>query len=290
MIDYLIREMKKQEYALLHDFLYEAIFIPEGVQAPPRSILDQPELQVYVENFGERADDFCLVAEAAGKVIGAVWVRDMEDYGHIGKGIPSFAISLYKEYRRLGIGTELMKRMLAELKRQGYEKASLSVQKTNYAARMYRKLGFEVIRETEEEWVMVCDLKIVYKKDKSYSVTDLRELFLSVNWLSGNYPERVKKALDQCETVITAWKNNRLVGLVNAMDDGELTAYVHYLCVNPEYQGLGIGGDLLRQIKEKYKDYLYIILIAENKKLVAFYEKNGFEHIAGRYVLAVQNG
>ena len=130
---------------------------------------------------------------------------------------------------------------------------------------------------------------IIYKRDHSYAVNDVRELFLSVDWLSGKYPERLKKALDNCETVITAWVGGKLVGLINAIDDGGLTAYVHYLCVNPEYQGDGIGGELLKQIKEKYRHYLYIIVIAENEGLIEYYKKNGFEHIDGRYVLAVQN-
>ena len=86
-------------------------------------------------------------------------------------------------------------------------------------------------------------MELTYKYDKSYTADDLEQLFLSVNWLSGKYPVRLKKALDNCETVITAWKDDRLIGLVNSIDDGELTAYVHYLCVNPEYQGIGIGGD-----------------------------------------------
>ncbi len=131
-------------------------------------------------------------------------------------------------------------------------------------------------------------MELTYKYDKSYTEDDLEQLFLSVDWLSGKYPVRLKKALDNCETVITAWKDDRLIGLVNAIDDGELTAYVHYLCVNPEYQGIGIGGELLHRVKEKYKDYLYIILIAENEGLIRYYQKNGFEHLDGRYVLEVQ--
>lgn len=133
-------------------------------------------------------------------------------------------------------------------------------------------------------------MEMIYKYDKSYTADDLERLFLSVDWLSGKYPARLKKALDNCETVITAWQDDMLVGLVNAIDDGELTAYVHYLCVYPQYQGLGIGGELLRQVKEKYKDYLYIILIAENESLIQYYKKNGFAHLDGRYVLEVQNG
>lgn len=157
-MNYTIRPIKESEYELLNDFLYEAIFIPEGVQAPPKTIINEPELQVYVSDFGMEQDDICFVAEVKGKVVGAVWVRVMEDYGHIGDGIPSFAISLYKEYQGRGIGTELMKRMLQELCQRGYEKASLAVQKANYAARMYQKVGFEIVGENEEEYIMAINL------------------------------------------------------------------------------------------------------------------------------------
>lgn len=158
-MEYIIRKMKKHEYSLLNDFLYEAIFVPEGMEAPSRDIINKPELQVYVSDFGSQKDDLCLVAEINGNIVGAVWVRDMKDYGNIGDGIPSFAISLYKEYRGNGIGTELMKAMIGELKSRGYSKASLSVQKMNYAARMYQKLGFEIIGENKDEYIMMYRLK-----------------------------------------------------------------------------------------------------------------------------------
>lgn len=157
-MNYNIRKIKKEEYILLEDFIYEAIFIPEGVSPPPKSIINQPDLQVYIKDFGSENDDICFVAETDGKVVGAVWVRDMKDYGHIEDGVPSFAISLYKPYRNFGIGTELMTTMISELRQRGYKKASLAVQKENYAVKMYRKVGFEVIRETEEEFIMVCNL------------------------------------------------------------------------------------------------------------------------------------
>ena len=150
-----IREWKAGEQKLLEDFLYEAIFVPEGMAAPDRDIIGLPELQVYITCFGERPDDICFLAEADEKVAGAVWVRVMEDYGHLEEGVPSFAISLYKEYRNRGIGTELMKRMLRELAERGYEKASLAVQKANYAVRMYQKVGFDIVGENEEEYLMM---------------------------------------------------------------------------------------------------------------------------------------
>ena len=117
-----------------------------------------PELQIYVEHFGERPDDSCLVAEADGRIVGAVWTRIMNDYGHVDDDTPSFAISLYKEYRGKGIGTELMRKMLELLRKDGYGKASLAVQKANYAVKMYEKVGFRTVDQNSEEYIMICDL------------------------------------------------------------------------------------------------------------------------------------
>ena len=155
---YAIREIRKDEVELLKDFLYEAIFIPEGVTPPPRSILDQPELRVYIDDFGSRKGDHCLVADCNGKVVGAVWTRIMDDYGHVDDDTPSLAISLYEEYRGKGIGTQMMRKMLALLKKQGFKRVSLAVQKANYAVKMYERVGFQTVDENEQEYIMVCEL------------------------------------------------------------------------------------------------------------------------------------
>ena len=157
-MNYITRELKKDETYLLNDFLYEAIFLPDGTQAPPKSIINSPDLQVYISDFGNSIDDRSLVAEIGGKVIGAVWVRIMNDYGHVDENTPSFAISLYKEFRGLGIGTDLMRKMLLLLKENGYEQTSLAVQKANYAVEMYQNVGFEIVDENEEEYIMICKL------------------------------------------------------------------------------------------------------------------------------------
>ena len=157
-MEYTIRKMTVLEYPLLSDFLYEAIFIPDGIKPPPRDIIASPELQIYIERFGTSKDDFALVAEIERKIVGAVWVRIMNDYGHIDDETPSLAISLHKEYRGKGMGSNMMKEMLSLLKTHGYKRVSLSVQKANYAAEMYRKIGFDIVRGNEEEWIMVCNL------------------------------------------------------------------------------------------------------------------------------------
>lgn len=153
-----IRTLRNDEIELLKEFLYEAIFIPEGVTPPPKDIVEKPELRVYTDDFGTRQGDNCLVAVIDNKVVGAVWTRIMYDYGHVDDATPSFAISLYKDYRGQGIGTKLMKEMLSLLKTQGFNKASLAVQKANYAVRMYEKVGFHTVDENDEEYIMICEL------------------------------------------------------------------------------------------------------------------------------------
>ena len=153
-----IRELQPNEAGVLKDFLYEAIFLPEGVTPPERSIVELPELRIYYEGFGEGKADFCMVAEEGGRIVGAAWTRLMKDYGYVDDETPSFAISLYREYRGQGIGTRLMLAMLELLRKKGYKQASLAVQKANVAERMYEKVGFHTVSENEEEYIMVCDL------------------------------------------------------------------------------------------------------------------------------------
>ena len=161
-MDVRIREIRKKEYPLLGDFLYDAVFVPEGTPPPPKSIVDLPELQVYIRDFGRRKDDLCFLAEVKGMPVGAVWTRIMNDYGHVEDGVPSLAISVRKEYRGGGIGTVLMRTILGELRKRGYEKVSLSVQKANYAVGMYRNVGFRIIDEKEDEYIMVCPLECTF--------------------------------------------------------------------------------------------------------------------------------
>lgn len=78
------------------------------------------------------------------------------------------------------------------------------------------------------------------------------------------------------KTVYTAWDNDKLIGLICAMDDGIMTAYIHYLLVNPSYQNLGIGKQLVEKMKDKYKDYLRIVIVAYNDE-IGFYQSCGFE-------------
>ena len=90
-----------------------------------------------------------------GKVAGAAWVRYIDGYGNVCAEYPELAISVLEEYRGQGIGSELLSYLLEDLKTLTYPGVSLSVQKENYASGMYRKAGFVIVRETEEEYLMI---------------------------------------------------------------------------------------------------------------------------------------
>jgi ribosomal protein S18 acetylase RimI-like enzyme len=155
-VEYIV--LNKDEEGILRDFIYEAIFVPEGEEAPDRSIIEKPEISMYYKDFGSMEADRCIVAKKGTRAVGAVWTRIMNDYGHLDDETPSLAVSLFKEYRDSGIGTVLMKKMLSLLKSQGFKKVSLSCQKANYAACWYKKLGFRVVVDKDDEYIMVYDL------------------------------------------------------------------------------------------------------------------------------------
>lgn len=120
-------------------------------------------------------------------------------------------------------------------------------------------------------------MNIKYKSTKVFSVAELQRLFLSVNWESGRYPEKLTRAMQNFTHVISAWDGDKLVGLVRALDDGETVAFLHYLLVGPEYQGLHIGDELMKQIMDCFKDLLYVKIMPSDPKTISFYTRYGFQ-------------
>lgn len=150
-----IRPIENNEIMLLTDFIYEAIYQKDNNNLVPRMVIQDPAIWIYINEFGTKEDDYCLVAEENDLIVGAVWVRCIKAFGHVDDVTPEFAISVYPQYRKHGIGTSLMKSMIQLLKEKGYEKSSLAVQKDNYAVSMYQEVGFRIIGENEQEYIML---------------------------------------------------------------------------------------------------------------------------------------
>ena len=154
-----IRQILKHEYSILEDFLYYSIFLPNGVEPLPREIIFEPEIIIYIKNFGEK-DDCGIVAEQDGLIVGSAWTRIISAYGHIDDNTPELAISVLPNWRGQGIGSKMMKNLFELLCERGYKRTSLSVQKDNPAVRFYKRLGYEITNErvdhaNNEDFLMI---------------------------------------------------------------------------------------------------------------------------------------
>lgn len=157
---YQIRHLHPDETPLLETFLYEAIFIPNGVTPPPRTIINKPSLHGYINDFGGGPCDHALVAVLTdGTAVGATWVRLLPEEHSLLDNVPTLAISVLSAYRAQGIGTALLRAMLVQLASHGCQRVALSVQKANPALRLYQRIGFTTVKENGEEIVMVCDVR-----------------------------------------------------------------------------------------------------------------------------------
>ena len=164
---YTIREITKDEYHLLEDFLYHAIYLPPGTAPPERKIIYEPEIFMYVKGFGGK-DDCGVVAEKDGRIVGAAWTRIIPAYGNIDDETPELAISILPEYRGQSIGTDLMVFLFRLLRERGYKRTSLSVQKDNTAVRFYERFGYKITDEKldhagHEDYIMVKELGVTLR-------------------------------------------------------------------------------------------------------------------------------
>jgi ribosomal protein S18 acetylase RimI-like enzyme len=149
-----IRQILIEEYPLLEEFQYHAIFLPVGVGPLPREIIFKPEIFVYIKDFGGK-DDCCVVVELDKQIVGAAWTRIIPAYGHIDDKTPELAISVLPNWRRQGIGSKMMNSLFDLLRERGYLQTSLAVQKENPAVRFYLRLGYNIIEEKTEEYLMI---------------------------------------------------------------------------------------------------------------------------------------
>ncbi len=187
------REIVPQDADVLEDFLYLALHQTDLNQPIPRAAVREPQLAIYTSEWGAVGDagfvamsiegDAAGAAGSAGavesahrsvhaggsagsagaqRVVGAAWARilsgEVPGYGNVDENTPEFAISVRPEFRRRGIGEELLNRLITKLASQGYAQVSISVQKTNPAHRLYQRMGFEVLHDRQTDWVMVKDL------------------------------------------------------------------------------------------------------------------------------------
>ncbi|MGK7396461.1 MAG: GNAT family N-acetyltransferase [Candidatus Cyclobacteriaceae bacterium M3_2C_046] len=158
-----LRELKKTESDFLADMLYEAIFIPEGHDPLPQEVIMDKSLSKYIEKWGKDKFDIALVMEIDNQLVGAIWGRLLTDenkgFGYVDNRTPELSMAVKHEYRNQGIGTELIKAIAFEYQKIGVEYLSLSVDRANNALNLYKRIGYEIVEETETSWTMIKRIK-----------------------------------------------------------------------------------------------------------------------------------
>lgn len=119
-------------------------------------------------------------------------------------------------------------------------------------------------------------MTIVIKETKDIEQNDIIEIYKANKWTSAEKPDKLFNGLLNSHSFVTAWHNERIVGLGNALSDGHLVVYYPHLIVHPDYQGKGVGKLILKRLQEKYGNFHQQILVADGKA-IDFYEKCGFE-------------
>lgn len=153
-----IREIKNDEHEFLREMLYEAIYFPDENQKLPKSIVFDPNLSKYVNNFGRRGD-FAFVLVSENDLVGAIWSRLFStadrNYGFVDEETPELSMAINENYRNRGFGKQLLTKLFEKLKASGFKKVSLSVDKQNRAVNLYRRFGFETISEQGTAFTMI---------------------------------------------------------------------------------------------------------------------------------------
>ena len=225
--------------------------------------------------------DYVIIAYVNKEPAGCGALRKYSD-----KEIEVKRIFVRETYRGKHIGSMIIEALITQAEQMGFQRMILETGVfLSASVHLYQQYGFEVIKNygayqnMPESLCMGRDIgteAIYYCRGRQIAEEDLKELFASVGWLSAQYADRLVKVMKTAGTVISAWQDNRLVGLIEVLDDGELTAYVHYLLVHPQFQHRGIAAHMLEVVKKIYQDYLYLILLSEKTDTIPFYEKHGF--------------
>ena len=90
-------------------------------------------------------------------------------------------------------------------------------------------------------------------------------------------------------TVLTVRNGDFLVGLIRVLDDTEMLAQIHYVLVHPDYQRKEIASKMIGYIKEKYKDFMYLEVMPEDKNNMLFYKKNGITLMENEIAMQICN-
>ncbi|NER79577.1 MAG: GNAT family N-acetyltransferase [Leptolyngbya sp. SIO1D8] len=118
-------------------------------------------------------------------------------------------------------------------------------------------------------------MAITFSDQPEIPIEEILPLYQANQWSSAQKPHTLHQALLNSHALISAWNGQQLVGIGNAISDGFLVVYYPHLLVHPDYQGQGIGKQIMNRLKKRYEGFHMHMLVADCSA-IAFYEKCGF--------------
>jgi len=132
-------------------------------------------------------------------------------------------------------------------------------------------------------------MTITISDTREISQIKILELYKANKWSAAEKPDKLCSALLNSHTLLSAWDNDQLAGIGNAISDGYLVVYYPHLLVHPNYQGKGIGQLIMERMKDRYRDFHMQMLTADGKA-IDFYKKIGFKRAGETQPMWIYNG
>ena len=147
LLPHRVRPIESSDQAILWDILYEALWDPPTGVRRPRSVLANPHIACYVENWGSHSDDVGFLAvmqdnSVAGGILSRLLVPPMPGGAFYDTQTPQLGIAVFPAFQNQGIGASLFKTYLAATAAR-FPRVSLGVHPQNHVAiHLYRRFGF----------------------------------------------------------------------------------------------------------------------------------------------------
>jgi ribosomal protein S18 acetylase RimI-like enzyme len=141
--------LRSFEQEIAKEILHYAARLDETNQ----TLEDLPQIQKYIEHYGIYKSDIGVYALVDNKIAGAAWVRLLNSeknrgFGFVDDQTPELVLGVKPEFRKQGVGTKIMEQLMSEVA-MSFEKISLCVADDNPAIKLYERLGFTKVENSE---------------------------------------------------------------------------------------------------------------------------------------------
>lgn len=152
------RPATAEDADFLFDMLVEAVNWTPDRHLSRSTVAADPTLVRYIDGW-PRQGDLGVVAEADGVPIGAAWLRlfaaNEPGYGYVADDVPELSMGVVEKWRGLGVGRDLLQEMTRRARSVGLRAISLSVERANFAHRLYMSEGYHIVERGPDSDTMV---------------------------------------------------------------------------------------------------------------------------------------